>query len=324
MGFEMGRAGAGNEVYGTGSEVAMKIPKLTIIIVTYNSSDEIEACLQSLRDTIKTLSFELILVDNASRDDSLVRSRRCFPEAIIVANKDNAGFPAANNQALRLARGEYVLLLNPDTVPHEGAIERLVATLEEHPGVGICGANLPDGEGVQAHDLRQPTFARIMIEMCGLGRFSSKFFPPERQEAVSGAAMIFRRSLTSEIGLLDERMFWGEDGDYCLRASQAGYAIWRVETAVITHYVGRSTTGNLAVYLKKQYTTRMRYVRKHGRPFEFWSMIPVFYLSLIMRASKWYLYAVISPSAEAIERIRAYHSLMLHMPSLFAEEARRD
>jgi GT2 family glycosyltransferase len=320
----MGRAEAGKDVCGTGNGVAMKNPKLTVIVVTYNSSGEIEACLRSIRDTIETLSYELILVDNASRDDSVDRSRRCFPGVIIVANEENTGFPAANNQALRRARGEYVLLLNPDTVAHTGAIERLVATLEEHPEVGICGASLRDGEGIQAHDLRQLTFARMAIEICGLDRFSPKFLPPERQEAVSGAAMIFRRSLASEIGLLDEQMFWGEDGDYCLRASQAGYAVWRAQSAVITHFVGRSTIGNLAVYLRKQYTTRMRYIRKHGRPFEFWSMIPLFYLSLIMRTFKWYLYMVFSPSAEVFERLRTYHSLMLGLPSLFVEEARRD
>src|SRR5579864_1580407 len=121
----------------------MSVPRLTIVVVTYNSGSEIEACLRSLR-RVRTVPSEVILVDNASQDDTVDRVRGGFPEVVIVQNPRNVGFPAANNQALRLARGEYALLLNPDTVAHEGAIERLAAVLDGNPGVGICGPQLVD------------------------------------------------------------------------------------------------------------------------------------------------------------------------------------
>ena len=304
-----------------GNEVS--VPRLTIIVVTYNSGAEIEACLRSLSRTIKTLSFEVILVDNASQDDTVDRVRGSFSDVVIVQNSHNVGFPAANNQALRLARSEYALLLNPDTVVHEGAVEQLVAVLERNPEVGVCGPQLVDAEGVLANDLRQPTFFRIVVNTLGLEAFTSRLLGPECQEAVSGAALMFRRSLVAKIGLLDEHMFWAEDGDFCLRAAEAGYRIWRVQSAVITHYVGRSTNSNLALYLKMQYASRIRFLWKHGRPVEFWLALPLFYFSLAMRTSKWCLQSVLRPSAEASVRVRAFLSLLLSMPRLFSEEARR-
>jgi len=301
----------------------MSIPRLTIIVVTYNSGAEIEACLRSVTRTIKTLSFEVIVVDNASQDDTVDRVRGSFPDIVIVQNSHNVGFPAANNQALRLAHGEYALLLNPDTVVHEGAVEQLVAALERNPEVGVCGPQLVDAEGVPANDLRLPTFFRIVVNTLGLEVFTARLLRPECQEAVSGAALTFRRSLVAEIGLLDEHMFWAEDGDFCLRAAEAGYRIWRVQSAVITHYVGRSTNSNLALYLKMQYASRIRFLWKHGRPVEFWLALPLFYFSLTMRVSKWCLQSVLRPSVEASIRVRSFLCLLVNMPTLFADEARR-
>jgi GT2 family glycosyltransferase len=194
-------------------------------------------------------------VDNASTDATLAAIGR-FPNVRLIANEENTGFAAAVNQAGTLAQGRYLLLLNPDTIVHENAVERLVAYMDSQPGTGICAPRVLTPEGV----IRYNCFAfetpwsffcfgvglgPLNASLRGISRHAGwniESDRPQKVEAVTGAAMVVRRSLFESLGGLDERFFmYCEDGDFCLRARRAGADITLLPTAVVSHHGGAST-----------------------------------------------------------------------------------
>lgn len=299
--------------------------KLSIIIVTYNSAKEIEACLESLVRTVLAFPFEIIVVDSASQDNTaqLVRSfARSETKIKLVCSEVNIGFPAANNRAFELARGEFILMLNPDTIAYPGAIERLVACLESEKSVGICGPQLVDASNVPVPDLRQITFGRLILETVGLLRFKARMLPPTQQEALSGAAMAFRKDLLSSIGNLDEGMFYGEDIDFCHRVLRHGLRVRRVETATVMHLEGRSSASNLAMRLGRRYKSRIRYLHKHCHSAAYWFSMPLLFLEILQRLVKWQAKAKAGDNQEASIRTRAFRGLLRELPMLFLQEVR--
>jgi len=214
---------------------------LSIVIVSYNTKEILKKCLESL-----SADFEIIVVDNASTDDSVPMIKRDYPRVKIIINKENFGFAKAVNQALRQAQGEAVFLLNSDTKVKNGALEKLVE-FEEKVRPAIIGARMlnPDGT-VQGSCFYLPTIGRAIKEYWfGKSGYFSKYAPegkePVKVEAVSGGAMLIPREIINKIGMLDEKyFFYFEDLDYCRRANQAGYKIYYLPTAEIIHEHGAS------------------------------------------------------------------------------------
>jgi hypothetical protein len=230
------------------------IPDLSVLIVTHNNADMIDACLDSLGLT-EGVSCEFILVDNASTDATLTEIGR-FPNVRLIANDENIGFAAAVNQAGKLAQGRYFLLLNPDTIVHENAVERLVAYMDSQPGTGICAPRVLTLEGVIRHNcFAFETPWSVFCFGIGLGPLNASLRKisrhsgwniqsdrPQTVEAVTGAAMMVRRSLFESLTGLDERFFmYCEDGDFCLRAKRAGSDTRLLPAALISHRGGAST-----------------------------------------------------------------------------------
>lgn len=229
---------------------------MTLIVVTYNSEDEIAACLQSIRDQQTTFSREVVVVDNASRDGTVRRVQEDAPEVHLVANTINVGFGAANNQALRVSRGRFILLVNPDSVLQPGAVQSMVDYVEAHPECGICGGLLMDEEkhihpsarrfsnplrkllmmsGIQARLRGQPWF-----KDADFGWFDHR--TPLRVDWVPGAFTLIRRELIDELGLFDERFFlYFEETDLCLRANRNGWEVHFVPDSVCIHVGGASS-----------------------------------------------------------------------------------
>ena len=266
--------------------------ELSVIIVSWNVSDLLAACLKSVQECSSEVhGLEIFVVDNASSDATVEMVQRDFPGVHLIANIENRGFAAANNQALRLVKGKFVLLLNPDTIVRPSAFRKLIIYLAQNPRIGMAGPllKLPD-ETIQADSARRlPGLlnAMLLIALPGermplLGAFLERWlaFPydyakTQPVEAITGAAMMVRQSVLEKIGLLDETFFHcGEDVEWCDRVHKAGLGVGFVHDAVIMHYCGQSSIQNLVhtdinATLSIQHYYQRRFGAVYSRFYEF-------------------------------------------------------
>jgi len=235
----------------------MANPRLSIIIVNYNVKEFLEQALQSIQKATVNLDAEVFVVDNHSVDESVKMVRRKYPWVQLIVNEQNAGFAAANNQALQQARGDYLLVLNPDTLVQEDTFATMIDYLDEHPDVGMAGCKIlnPDGTLQLACRRSFPTLRVALPKIFGLsrlfprskvfGKYNLTYLDPDQEtsvDAVSGSFMMVRSKAMEQVGLLDESFFmYGEDLDWCYRFKQAGWDIKYVPDTKIIHYKGESS-----------------------------------------------------------------------------------
>ncbi|MFC1617944.1 glycosyltransferase family 2 protein [Patescibacteria group bacterium] len=233
----------------------MNNPKLSIIIASWNVRDLLRQCLQSIYIETK-ISFEIIVVDNASRDDSADMVAKNFPQVKLIRNKTNRGFGAANNQGIKIAKGEFVIFLNDDTKITDHALDKMVAFLEKTPEAGIAGARLLNTDHtLQIGTARQfPTFKILVTMLLGLHSFllkkpwlkkfylvDERFKSTREVDQVMGASLMTRRSIIEKTGAFDEKFWiWFEEVDLCKRVHDSGYKIFVVSNAEIVHHKGKS------------------------------------------------------------------------------------
>jgi GT2 family glycosyltransferase len=229
---------------------------LTVVIVSWNVKELLRQCLRSLEDDHISDWAEVVVVDNASTDQLTEMVRAEFARVKVIVNSENLGFSRANNLAIRQSTGEFVILLNPDTVVHRGALRKLVDFARSHPEVGVVGPKLCASDGLAQYEgaVEFPTIWNVFCDLA----FLSKVFPRSRLfcsrkmghwdhegdrevPAVSGAAMLVRSEVFDRIGLLNETLFYAEDMDFCLRLRRAGWSVFYLGSASIVHLGGGST-----------------------------------------------------------------------------------
>lgn len=230
---------------------------LSIIIVNYNTCKLTLDAIESIYRSETNYHYEVIVVDNHSKDSSVERIKSSFPEVILIENKENVGFAKANNQGIKISQGRYILLLNSDTVIEKNTISTMLDFMNTNPQVGASGCKvlLPDGSLDKACRRGFPTPSASLYYMLGL----SKIFPNNPKfnqyhlsyldtnhsyeiDCLVGAFMVVRRSVIDQVGMLDEDFFmYGEDIDWCYRIKQAGWQIYYVATTRIMHYKGASS-----------------------------------------------------------------------------------
>ena len=228
------------------------MPALSIVIVSYNTRDDLERCLDSLHNPAPALSHEIIVVDNASADGSADAVRR-WPDVTIIRSTANLGFAAATNVGIRASTGAYVLLLNSDTIVPEQALDRLVRVLEQRPAVGVVGPRLVDPEGrvelsfgsmisPLAEWRKKRLGRRLAAGKPGtVARVEAMTRVEQHPDWVSGACLLVRRSAAEAVGLLDERYFmYTEDVDFCAAIRARGLDVLFTPSVEIVHLGGRS------------------------------------------------------------------------------------
>jgi len=231
--------------------------KVSVIIVNYNVKDFIVHAIQSLQRALNKIPHEIFVVDNASVDGSVQMIRSHFPQINLIENKKNIGFSAANNIALKKASGEYLVLLNPDTVVQEDTFTGLIAFMEKTPDAGAATCKILNPNGSFSLDSRHsiPTPLTAIWKILGLSRLfpKSKIFGRYNLtyldqndtypvDAISGSFMMIRRRTFEQVGYLDEDFFmYCEDVDYCYRILKEGWKIYYVPVSNIIHYKGEST-----------------------------------------------------------------------------------
>ncbi|MDP8235400.1 MAG: glycosyltransferase family 2 protein [Candidatus Erginobacter occultus] len=252
-------------------------PDLSICIVAYNVRAVLKDCLQSIRRAGPEINYEVLVVDNSSRDGTGEMVKSDFPEFFLILNDSNIGFSAASNQAIRLSRGRYLLLLNPDTLVAKGALEEMVRFLDCRPAAGGGGPKLLNPDGRLQFSVRAfPTIASAFQQFTILGELGCfrrarndylqsgfDYARPTTVDQPMGAALFLRREALDEVGLLDEGFFlYFEEVDLCRRLTGAGWALWYNPAAEIVHLGGESTgqEGGRALYYF--YQSQFRYFEK--------------------------------------------------------------
>ncbi|WP_206680702.1 glycosyltransferase family 2 protein [Hymenobacter polaris] len=258
--------------------------KLSVVIVSYNVAYFLEQALLSVRRAAQVLGepVEVFVVDNHSADSSVAMVRARFPEVHLIENQDNPGFSRANNQALRLATGQYQLLLNPDTLVEEAAFRRCCDFMDAHPDAGGLGVQMLDGQGRFLPESKRglPTPAVAFYKVTGLaallprsrrfGRYHLGFLSKDDThpiDVLSGAYMWLRKAALDEVGLLDEDYFmYGEDIDLSYRLTRGGWRNYYLPTVRVLHYKGESTRRTSVNYVLVFYRAMVIFARKHFAP----------------------------------------------------------
>lgn len=255
--------------------------KLSVIIVNYNVRAFLENALVSAGKALAGIDGEIIVADNASDDGSVEMVRQKFPAVTLIANDRNLGFAAANNEAIRASRGEYMLLLNPDTIVQEDTFSVMVRFLDEHPEAGLAGCKIlnPDGSLELACRRGFPTPWVAFTKIAGLSalfprsplfaRYNLTFLDEHEVhevDALSGSFMMVRRAAIDQAGALDETFFmYGEDLDWCYRIKRAGWKVYYTPATQIVHYKGQSTRRSDLDEVRLFYEAMRIFVRKHFR-----------------------------------------------------------
>ena len=260
---------------------------LTVVIVNYNVREFLEQTLRSVFRAGTDLTMEVFVVDNDSVDGSTIMVRKEFPQVHLIVNSSNVGFGTANNQAMRKARGRYVLVLNPDTIVQEDTLSTMIRFMDEHPEAGAAGCKILHPDGSFALESRRafPTPHVAFFRMVGLaclfprsptfGRYNMTHLPEDgiaEVDALSGSCMMLRREALMGIGggdrkgagLFDEDYFmYGEDLDLCYRIQQAGWKIYYTPETEIIHYKGESSRKSELRYVRLFYGAMLRFTEKH-------------------------------------------------------------
>jgi len=296
---------------------------LSILIVSWNVADLLADCLDSIR--ADGLQLEVIVVDSASADHSVELIRERYPWVRLFAQDQNIGFTRGNNLALEQAQGRSVLLLNPDTVVHGDALQKMVNYLDQPPGVGIVGPHVLNEDGsTQSTRRRFPTFLTAIFESTWMQGYAPKrlldhFYVADQPDDgtfdvdwVQGCALMARREVYEKIGPLDVGyVMFSEELDWCKRTKEAGWRVVYVGDAAITHYGGKSTEQvptTKHIYFQQ---SKIRYFRKfHGR-WAAWCLRLFLVLSYLAQMAQEGLKALLgSKRAMRKERIRTYRQVV--------------
>lgn len=253
--------------------------KLSVIIVSYKVPYFLELTLISALKAAERVATEIIVIDNNSQDNTVSMLQEKFPEVQLIANTQNTGFATANNQGIKIAKGEYILFLNPDTVVREDTFDKIIAFMEAHPDAGGLGVQMIDGTGAFLPESKRgfPSPSVAFYKTFGL----SKIFPKSKRfnqyhlgyldknqnhevDVLSGAFMLMPKKVLEEIGYWDEAFFmYGEDIDLSYRIIKAGYKNYYFADTTIIHYKGESTKKGSLNYVKTFYEAMIIFAKKH-------------------------------------------------------------
>ena len=253
--------------------------KLSIVIVNYNVQHFLEQCLHSVFAATKNVVAEIWVVDNNSVDGSVEMVKEKFPQVKLIASKENLGFSKGNNLAIKKSIGEYILLLNPDTLVEEDTFEKVINFMDKTPKSGGLGVKMVDGKGIFLPESKRslPTPEVAFHKIFGL----SSIFPKSKKfgkyhcgyldknenheiEILSGAFMLMRKEALDKVGLLDESFFmYGEDIDLSYRLIKGGYKNYYFSDTRIIHYKGESTKKSSVNYVFVFYNAMIIFAKKH-------------------------------------------------------------
>ncbi len=297
--------------------------QVSIIIVNWNTQQIICDCLRSIYSQPGKNNCEVIVIDNASSDDSVEVFKRDFPNVILIENNDNRGFAAANNQGIKIAKGKYVLLLNSDTIVLDKAIEKVVDFTDMYPEVAVVGCRVLNPDKT----LQRSCFMYdSLLNMFLSSSYLHKLFPKSRffgrqwmtwcnfdeeisVEAIKGCFMLVRRAAIDQVGLMDEEFFmYAEEADWCYRFRLAGWDIRFAPVGEIIHFGGQSTaqvSGKMLIELR---LSILKFIQKHHGWLKYKVACFLTIMFFVIRIPIWLAIAIINGKKrkQALDRSRIY------------------
>lgn len=273
---------------------------VSVIIVNWNTRDILRDCLMSVYEQTTGIAYEVIVVDNASSDGSAAMVKYVFPQVILIENTENKGFAAANNQGMRIAKGRYILLLNPDTLVLDGAIQKTVAYADSRPDVAVTGCQVWEDEStIQRTCFCFPSVPNLLFQKLGLCRLfpKSRLFGREkmvdwnrdterRVDVVSGMYMLVRKEVIEQVGLMDEDYFvYAEETDWCCRFRKTGWKCVFTPISRIIHRDGGSkSTEQISVRMfVQQQKSLLIFFRKQRGVMSWLSAKAIYMISMLAR-----------------------------------------
>ncbi|MDA9335377.1 glycosyltransferase family 2 protein [Flavobacteriaceae bacterium] len=263
--------------------------KLSVVILNYNVRYFLELCLQSVEAALVDIPSEIIVIDNDSKDDSCAMVKANFPSVTLIKNTSNIGFSKANNQAVKVAKGTYVCILNPDTVVAEDTFKTILNFADTQTNLGIIGCRLVDGSGSFLPESKRniPVVKIAIKKIFGNSQpyYAShiKEHDTAKVEILVGAFMILKRSLYDTLKGFDEDYFmYGEDIDFSYKSLNEGYDNYYFGGTTIIHYKGESTRRN-EIYLKRFYGAMQIFYKKHFKTNFFFDLVVSLGIKLLVR-----------------------------------------
>ncbi|MBN2316597.1 MAG: glycosyltransferase family 2 protein [Sedimentisphaerales bacterium] len=296
---------------------------VSIIIVAWNVRQLVYDCLKSVYDETKGIQFEVLYVDNASEDGSVEMVRKEFPDVRIIENQKNEGFIRANNQAIEISRGRYVLLLNSDTLVLDNAITKTVKFADEHPEAAVIGCKVfyPD-RSLQRDCFMYPSLLNMLISATYLNKIfpKSTFFGRERMtwwdfndvrevQTICGCYSLVRMEAIKQVGVMDEAYYvYGDDPDWCYRFNKAGWKNMFMPHAQIIHYGGQTTSHRPEKFKLQLFGSILIFMRLHRSRLEFVLACILVALTLFIRIPYWILKALINKRErnQALKTVKTY------------------
>jgi GT2 family glycosyltransferase len=251
---------------------------LEIIIVNFNTEKFLEQCLNSIYANKPAGDFKVWVIDNNSKDRSREMVREKFKQVVLIENDENLGYAGANNIALRLAQGKYILILNPDTVIQPGSLDIMIGFMDKHSEVGVLGPKILNSDGTLQRCCRSfPALGQMFFEDTLLNRIINKnrlvgkyrmsgwdYNDIREVDQPMGSALMLRKKALKQVGLMDERFFmYYEDVDLCYRIKKEGWKIYLNPQAQVIHYGGQSHRWAVNEMFLEQYRSRYKFFKKH-------------------------------------------------------------
>jgi GT2 family glycosyltransferase len=308
-------------------------PDLSVIIVSWNTSDELRACLESVAAGSRGFSVEVVVVDNASTDGSPDMVEARFPDVRLVRNADNLGFAAGCNAGLRVATGRYLLLLNPDTIVLGDVLAATVRYLNDHPDVGALGCRVLNADrSLQLSCFRDPSVLNASLSVSGLARLPwprglarewMRYWHRDSErdvDVVTGCYLATRRDVVDDVGPLDEGYFFcGEEADWCRRMREKGWIARFAPIGDIVHLdgiAGRQLSERRDLLCM---AGQVRFVDHHDGPLAGWAMTVLHWIHAVSRTAAFGTLACVRRSKEGRRTARARRDHQVRITRRFRE-----
>jgi len=299
---------------------------LSVIIVNWNVKELLKQCLDSIIREVLESDCEVIVVDNHSTDGSVEMVRVCFPQVKLITNKENIGYGRAANQAVQIAGGDLLFVLNPDTIVKGDTLLQIKEFMEQNPqvGVGGCFVYYPDGKPQDCF-FRFPTLATCFSKSFSLfrvlprTRYTASLFysvsgrDGQMPESVSGSAMVIRKSAFEQVGGFDEDYFlYYEETDLCYRIRQKGWKIAAIPKTKVIHLLQQSASKNFSVSVFHAFRSEFLFFEKNYPKYRLPALRLLQLLGIILRTGYWFPCSLLSNNnSEALTKLKGYISLLL-------------
>jgi GT2 family glycosyltransferase len=277
---------------------------VSIIVVSWNTKDILRDCLKSINEQTKIITYEVIVIDNASTDGSVETVKKEFPQVILIENTKNRGFAAANNQGIAIAKGRYLLLLNSDTIILDNTVSKTVAFADAHKEAAVVGCRVLNSDrSLQPTCFMFPSVLNMFLSSTYLYKcFSrSRFFGRERMswwnrederevEVVTGCFMLVRREAIKQVGVMDDQFFmYSEETDWCYRFKKAGWKVMFTPCAEIIHIGGQSSKKIAAEMGLQLWGSILQFINKHQPHHEYVLACCLVWLFCAVRIPFWFV-----------------------------------